>query len=103
MKDYSCSQIKRGFKIAIQQLPKEGSKIRELFDLFHAYKGQIIDFSTFPKDLGSRINHLKIFYGMDIVYVGKCKRCFRGEYIGAKYVSYADERPLKVKLKRALR
>ena len=101
MKDYSCAQIKKRYKTVIQQLPKEGSKVREVFDLFHAYKGQILDLgnSDIAKKTYQRIKHLQLFYGMDVVYLGKGKWCFRGEYIGSKYVLYANDKPLKIKLK----
>lgn len=104
MKDYSAAQIKRGFKTAIQQLPNEGSKVRELFDLFMAYKGQIIQFDTTnveykKRQFGSRIKYLQVMYGLDIVHVGLRKWRLVGEWIGAKYVSYEVEQPLNIKLK----
>ena len=105
MKDYSAAQIKKGYKAHIEQLPREGSKVRELFDLFHLYKGHIIDFgpdvSRHRKNGGlvSRIFYLENMYGMEIVHVGKGKYQFVGEYIGATYVSYTTEQPLNIKLK----
>jgi hypothetical protein len=109
MKDYSCAQIKRGFKVALHQEPKEGSKVRVLFDLFTEFKGQIIDFgklgSASKKDIVAyrdtymRIKYLNSFYGMDIRHLGKGKYCFQGEYIGARYVSYENKHPLHIKMK----
>jgi hypothetical protein len=109
MKDYSCAQIKRGFKVALHQEPKEGSKVRVLFDLFTEFKGQIIDFGRYCstdkegkdayRDTYLRIKYLNNFYGMDIKHLGKGKYCFVGEYIGAKYVSYENKHPLHIKMK----
>jgi hypothetical protein len=109
MKDYSCAQIKRGFKVALHQEPKEGSKVRVLFDLFTEFKGQIIDFGGLGgsskkdivayRDTYMRIKYLNDFYGMDIKHLGKGKYCFIGEYIGAKYVSYENKHPLHIKMK----
>ena len=106
MKDYSAAQIKRGYKAHIEQLPREGSKVRELFDLLHLYKGHIIDFGPDAVKQKNRFNnfhtrvlYLRNMYGMEIRYVGMGKFIFEGEYIGATYVSYTIDTPLNVKLK----
>lgn len=104
MKDYSVSQIKRSLKnprakIAIQRLPKAGSKVRELFDLFQQFKGQLIDLGTFDKLIWLRIKYLKDMYGMDIVHVSKGRWRLHGEYVGSKYVIYVDDHPNKIKVK----
>jgi hypothetical protein len=97
MKDYSCAQIKKGVKVPLHQEPKEGSKVRVLFDLFTEFKGQIIDFGVSGcaskkdkiayRDTYLRIRYLDSNYGMGIKHLGKGRYCFVGEYIGAKYVS----------------
>ena len=99
MKDYSAAQIKRGLKAAITQFPREGSDTRKLFDVFNEFKGQVIDFGRYDKYLDMRIRYLKDFYGMDFVHKGKGQWIFIGEYIGSKYVSYENSKPLMVKLK----
>ena len=99
MKDYSCAQIKKGFKTPINQFPRAGSKVRELFDLFMEYKGHVIDMSSSDKTIDMRVKYLRDFYGMDIRHSGKCCWIFVGEYIGAKYVSYIVGRSLKIKVK----
>lgn len=104
MKDYSAAQIKKRIKVPINQFPKEGSKIRKLYDLFYQYKGHSIDFGNYDrafreKYLPSRMQYLRVFYGMNLVHQGKGRWCFAGEYIGALYVSYEQDRPLKIKLK----
>lgn len=104
MKDYSAAQIKRGFKTALQQTPRPNTKIREVYDLFMAYKGQIIQFDTESvkkkNSLSLRIKYLQLFYGMDITHVGLRKWRLAGEWIGSKYVSYEVRKPLNIKLKK---
>lgn len=100
MKDYSVAQIKKGFKRPIHQLPREGSRIRGLYDLFSMYKGHIIDLGpALPKNHYMTIQQLVDFYGMDIHHIGKGKFCFSGEYIGSRYVSYDEQHRLMIKPK----
>jgi hypothetical protein len=105
MKDYSASQIKKGVKTSINQFPKDGSRVREMFDLFHNYKGQIIDFGIHENNrkectrTGNIIKYLYTFYGMDLAHVGKHKWRFCGEYVGRTYVSYVNDQPLRIKVK----
>lgn len=104
MKDYSASQLKRGSRVAIQQLPREGSAVKELYDLFMLYKGQIIhlDYKTTKNrdDYSTRIKYLQIFYGLDIVHVGKGQWRLVGEWFGCRYVSYDVVKPLNIKLRK---
>ena len=105
MKDYSAAQIKKGHKVFIEQFPKEGSRVREIFDILHLYKGHIIDFGEPPKrsegwdKVDKCMRYLSDMYGMDIAHVGKGKYQFVGEYIGAKYVSYVSDKLLNIKVK----
>jgi hypothetical protein len=106
MKDYSVAQIKKGHKAFVEQFPKEGSRVREIFDILHLYKGHIIDFgeSFYKKTKGwninqTRIKYLNDMYGMDIVHISKSKYQFVGEHIGSKYVSYEVGKPLNIKVK----
>lgn len=107
MKDYSVTQIKRGLKVSLNQLPQEGSRIRELYDLFTEFKGHIIDFGkniNRTKDsegykIYMAIRQLDSSYGMIIRHLGKGKYVFAGEYIGAKYVNYENKYPLHIKVK----
>jgi hypothetical protein len=80
--------------------------VREIFDILHLYKGQIIDFGTPSKRgkgcdnmVGVRMHYLSNMYGMDIIRVGMGKYQFVGEYIGAKYISYVSGKPLNIKVK----
>lgn len=99
MKDYSAAQIKKGFKTPLNQYPKAGSKIRELFDIFQEYKGHIVYFGVVG-EISMHVQYLKNFYGMDIVHRGKYKYQYIGEYISGRYVNYDYKKPLLIKLKR---
>jgi hypothetical protein len=104
VKDYSAAQIKKGHRAFVEQFPKEGSRMREIFDILHLYKGQIIDFGKPPKrsegwdKVDKCMHYLSNMYGMDIIHVGKGKYQFVGEYISAKYVSYVSGKPLNIKV-----
>jgi hypothetical protein len=107
VKDYSAAQIKKGHKAFVEQFPKEGSRVREIFDILHLYKGHIIDFGKPPKrgegwnKVDACMKYLRNRYGMDIIHVGKGngKYKFVGEYISAKYVKYVSDKPLNIKVK----
>lgn len=106
MKDYSAAQIKKGFKTPLNQYPKLGSKVRELFDIFQEYKGHIVYFGEMSDKknrwMYSRVRYLETFYGMDFTHAGPFKWQYIGEYISGKYVSYEYKKPLLIKLKRVL-
>ena len=108
MKDYSAAQIKasvkrRGKCRPLEPYPREGTKIRELFDLFVEFRGQIIDFGhegrKYDHQLATRIKYLQDMYGMNITHLHLGKWCYRGEYIGGKYVAYDNDKPLNIKMK----
>ena len=108
MKDYSAAQIKasvkrRGKCRPLEPYPREGTKIRALFDLFVEFRGQIIDFGAnsykVDKTLGTRVKYLQDMYGMNITHLSLGKWCYRGEYIGGKYVAYDNDKPLNIKIK----
>jgi hypothetical protein len=98
VKGYSAAQLKKGKRCAIQQVPREGSKVRMMYDLFNKYKGHSIYLGA-DKNVDLRVRYLGDFYGLDIVHVGKGKWCMKGEWFGAKYVSYEVEKVLNVKIK----
>lgn len=109
MKDYSVHQMKRtvkfGLKLRIERLPREGSKIRAVYDIFDRFKGQEINFTELVstiserKDIHSRIKYLNDMYGMDIIHVRPHTWKYVGEYIGSKYVDYRVAKPLIIRLK----
>lgn len=91
---------------AYNQIPTEGSYIREVYDLLKENAGYIIQFD----DLGKQDNHrlpsimeqLRNFYGCDIRNAGRqgkveTARSFIlvGEWFGMKYVDYVAERAKK--------
>jgi hypothetical protein len=67
--------------------PREGTKIRALFDLFYANKGRAVDVYC-AVDVGARLAQLQDIYGLDIRRFGKSKYCLVGEWFGATYIDY---------------
>jgi hypothetical protein len=86
---------KKGSKGRTQNIPREGSKIREIYDLFQASKGVTIEWSY--KAGGKRLmQDLKDYYGLDIrrIQSGSSKTgrkslyVLAGEWFGSEYVDY---------------
>lgn len=75
---------------AKRDIPKEGTKIRELYDLFMNNKGKVLDVV-----LGSGNHHSKEylmdFYGLDIRCLRYGKWCLVGEWDGDKYIDYVTQ------------
>src|SRR6266404_2959165 len=74
-----------------RDLPREGSKIRELYDLFMANKGKIIAISlNLNGDTSSnrRKEYLQDSYGLDIRKVCNGKWILAGEWDGKVYIDY---------------
>lgn len=92
VKGHNCNRFKTS-------LPKAGTKLREVYDLFQANKGIILDGTL--KELG--VEHggvlpLIDYYGLDISHLGHRKWCLVGEWFGSTYIDYlADKVKSKVK------
>jgi hypothetical protein len=67
-------------------VPREGTKIREVYDLFQANKGLPIAF-TIAKHQG-RIPNLVDYYGLDIRCIRDGTWVLAGEWFGRVYVDY---------------
>jgi hypothetical protein len=70
-------------------IPSEGTKLRALYDLFHASRGQVIDFSR-PGN-GRPFNDLIDYYGLDIRRISRGKWVLAGEWFGKIYLDYIQE------------
>lgn len=70
-------------------LPRPGSKLRELYDMFKLNKGKIVNYDNY-KTGSSMIRSLTDFYGCDIRHLKVKKYMLAGEYIDGKYVSYFE-------------
>ena len=83
-----------------RRLPKEGTKLRVVYDLLQSNKGQPVDLKLHDRtNLHRAVDQLRNFYGMDIrVTLQENKKskggCYQhtlvGEHIGRDYVNYLD-------------
>lgn len=79
--------------------PREGTKLRELWDLFLAHKGEAVEV-TFS-NRGSALNRRKLddltdYYGFDVKRLGPGRWMLVGRWIGHDYVSYVNK-PLEIR------
>jgi hypothetical protein len=74
----------------VQSLPREGTKLREIYDLFQANKGLPIAFKSDPH--GTRVANLINFYGLDLRCIRQGKWVLAGEWFGKVYVDYIAQR-----------
>lgn len=84
------------------RLPKEGTKLRQVYDALKAAPGQpvMLDFIEDRSLLGRQVNQLRDFYGLDIQHCQlekgsrrngvRCHHVLVGEHTGKDYVSYLD-------------
>jgi hypothetical protein len=89
---------RKGSKGRIQNIPNEGSKIREVYDQFQASKGVPIEWSYKTSGCCGRrlMQDLKDYYGLDIrrIQSGSSKTgrkslyVLAGEWFGSEYVDY---------------
>jgi len=77
----------------VNTVPREGTAIREIYDLFQANKGVPIEF-TIPRNRRV-VDSLIDFYGLDIRclhrgrrHCGKSRWVLAGEWFGSVYVDY---------------
>jgi len=89
MRTTPASELKKQTRRQINSIPREGSKIRALYDLFHSNKGQVIDFASPCND--RPLSDLRDYYGLDISRVAPCKWVLAGEWFGRAYRDYIAE------------
>lgn len=94
MRVEAAGHIKRD--VAPTQLaPREGTRVRRMFDLLKANKGVPISMPLTMFDGGTRghnrsrvIMDLQDYYGLDIRNLGRGKWVLAGEWFGRTYVDY---------------
>lgn len=86
----SASELKKQTRRQINPIPREGSKIRAIYDLFHSNKGRVIDFAA-STDNGRPMFALIEYYGLDIRRVAPRKWVLAGEWFGSEYRDYVIE------------
>lgn len=70
--------------------PREGTRLREVYDLFYLNKGLPVEFFHSGKDNSSLIKLID-FYGLDIRCISRGKWVLAGEWFGKVYVDYIAE------------
>lgn len=75
----------------LQDKPREGTPLRETYDLFQANRGIPISY-TRDRHRSMQIPQLQDFYGLDIRNVGYGRWLLAGEWFGRVYVDYVAER-----------
>lgn len=85
--------VAKGKRAPLTQLvPRDGTKVRALYDLLMLNKGLPVDLPlTLLYNSGS-IEHLRNFYGMDIRKLGYGRWVFAGEWFGPTYLDYVADR-----------
>lgn len=98
MRFMTVAQIKRKLRgkeyIPLQEAPKEGSRIREIYDLLFANIGKAVDLGVGATDC-HRIAALENYYGLDIRAVHRKHQhalyVLAGEWFGKIYVDYVAD------------
>jgi len=73
----------------VGKLPKEGSKLREVYDLFMTNKGKSIEYRCSKMRGSNQLTSLENFYGLDIKRTGEHQRMLVGQYMNnGEYISY---------------
>jgi hypothetical protein len=84
-----------------QQVPREGTRLRALYDLLWENRGRFVDLGTLHKDDINRIHgDLRDYYGLDIrgrrvrdgTRGGHNAWCLAGEWVGRGYIDYCAMR-----------
>ena len=86
-KVFTAGAIKGASQHLKRDIPKEGSKIREMYDLFYSNRGKIIDI-TIDSGGYNRKSYLENSYGLDIRRISKEKWILVGEWDGKVYIDY---------------
>lgn len=95
MRQTPVSQLKHQTNTKLREVPKEGSRLRELYDMFQANKGQVISWSRSHRggySNGRLLEDLVDYYGLDIRRIKNGRWCLVGEWFGKVYVDYVAEK-----------
>lgn len=87
----SAAAMKGYYKITnSREIPREGTKIRELYDLFIGRKGQVVRVAQAGRRQ-TAIRRLQDSYGLDVRPLGKGRWMLVGEWCGKVYLDYTPE------------
>jgi hypothetical protein len=87
MRSASVSEHKGKSTQRTQRIPREGTQLRALYDLFVANKGRVVDVSPTMRG-GRALSDLTDYYEMDIRKLGHRRWVLAGEWFGPDYVDY---------------
>lgn len=93
----SAAAAKSGFG-PTRLVPREGTRLRRMYDLLQANKGLPIDIylacfeGVKPGVAGANIEQLQDFYGLDIRKIKYGRWVLAGEWFGKVYVDYIADR-----------
>lgn len=98
MRCATVAQCKRSHSAMLQNVPREGSRLRAIYDLFQSRKGLPVEF--YQRRYGAEIRQLTDFYGFDIrrlqsgnSQTGRASLyVLAGEWFGKVYIDYIAER-----------
>ncbi len=100
MRTESAYSIKGSKDKGKQKVPREGSRIRLLWDLLHLHQGEVVTLPLTTMFPITTIYVLRDFYGLDIINLstnegdkagrkkGNSRWILAGEWFGSKYVDY---------------
>ena len=80
-----------------QSIPREGTRLRRMYDLLMANKGlpikvSLTRFENAPYHTGQFVHQLQDFYGLDIRRIHNSRWVLAGEWFGSTYKDYIAER-----------
>lgn len=95
MRALTVCQLKGKHARPTQKEPREGTKLRSVYDRFMANKGGLIDLAV-SQHKGAvnsgDLDQLRNYYGLDIRHMGYRRWVLAGEWFGKVYVDYVAER-----------
>jgi hypothetical protein len=91
MRHAPASQLLGRATVPVGAAPREGTRLRAVYELFQASKGQPI---VFVRRAGCTrlIDDLIDYYGLDIRCLGRGRWILAGEWFGRVYVDYVAQR-----------
>lgn len=93
MRALPASHLKGSARLQVHPRPRDGTKLRKLYDLFAASKGKAIPFKC--AGYQRQVADLVDYYGLDIRRVRNGTWILAGEWFGRVYVDYIADRLAK--------
>ena len=87
----SAAQAKGRMTCPHRAIPREGSHVRAVYDLFMAHKGVPVEFLHCARHGGRPVETLRDTYGLDIRCIRPGKWVLAGEWCGSRYRDYIAE------------